>query len=165
MQDLNRYVLYIQDENKEIIDFIGPLLDEEIPITLVEYFYNRKDVEILQESIFKMLYKHEYIIDFKNNWIDYVICLLDSLHYKADILEVKENEDDEVKEIIVIYDVGIICQIDDSLIIQLFDNTSMFFAADCVLNITKYCFDVFDVNIEEIQNIPMLDNLKNKNLN
>ncbi len=158
IKDKHTYFLFTKNKEGNIIDFSGPLFDDEVEQCRIEYFENLHDVDSLQEETFKILYNDDYLRDFHNNWTDYIGCLLDKLELDFDMIGVsidEEEEDPEAEnfdfelddEVIVVYNICTIKKNDDVITIQFNFEAKPYDVANLMLNLHKYCLDVIEVEI------------------
>lgn len=157
------YFLFTRDSNSNLTKFLGPVFDEEIEQYKVESFDNHKNVEALDEETFKLIYSDDYLKDFDNNWTDYVACLFDKLELDFDIivvgqsddpdLDIEEEEDNDPsefydgEELIIIHDLCAIKREENDLCIQFHFESDSTHAAILVLEMQKYCQDLFEITI------------------
>lgn len=89
------YILF-QKQDQNVVEIIGPIFEEEIECEMIENFgSNASKTEVLEESLFALLYPEEYSVNKTVFWSNYLATILDNLNVYFDYNI--DDQDDQIE--------------------------------------------------------------------
>lgn len=145
------YFLLSRDENGELLDFIGPLLFEEIETAKLEFEdLQHSSLEIIDELYFSVCFPDEYEDDKYHNWSTYLryhLYVTYGLHIESTspILPQESNEEEFA---LIVKDIGVIYRHCGILNVSFFTNTDPRKAAEAFHYIHLYTSNVYELKTQ-----------------
>lgn len=145
------YFLIARNLDGVLVDFIGPILEEEIQDSREEY-NNEEDedltLEILDELYFKTVFRNEYLDDLHENWPTYLNYFLTIAGWGVEGRDPIFPDPDGEEFTLYIRDVGIIYRYSDALNISFFVSCSPQRSAELYRDVSAYVGEVYEVMIQ-----------------
>lgn len=145
------FFVFTKNKNGNILKSYGPIFESEIDQVKSEIFDKENKVEILSESIYKLLYNQQYIYEFNNYWFEFIKHFLIKLN--LDLLirydNLLENSDNLCNDFLMIDNVCCITKTQNTnlLNISFYLDLNETLSALIINELNTYCKDILDIEI------------------